>query len=389
MDIITKDTMIDLIENVEGTAVSVYMPTFSAGRRQRENPIRLKNLINEVENQLEELGADEGTIESYLDPLDDLVKDELFWQDQSEGLALFLDANELRIYRLPKRFETLAVVADTFHVTPLVPIYSGNGQFYLLSLDLKHPEIYQGSKFQLKKYEDVDLPESLQNMFDQFYEFHSHLQFHTKTRTPNPDVAAKRRGEYFGQGGDDIDKKAEIRNFFHRLDEELMNFLDGEETPLVLAGVGYLHPLFREANSFPNLMPEGITKDVDPLSPEALHQEAWQIVHKKYQQDVEQALNVYGQLAEEGKNVTTDLAEIVSAAQFQRVNSLFLVESAHVWGRFDPEENEVRLAEEKTPGNLDLLGLAAAQTLKNGGNVIILSQEDIPENAQAAAILRY
>jgi hypothetical protein len=389
MDIITREDILNLINNVEGLAVSIYMPTFPAGRRQQENPIRLKNAIKAVENQLEAMGADEGTIESYLNPLHDLVRDELFWQDQSEGLALFLDSNELRIYRLPERFDELAVAAEAFHVTPLIPVYSGNGQFYLLSLDLKHPEIYQGSKYQLIQYEDADLPESLQNMFDQFYEFHSHLQFHTKTRTPNPDIAGDREGEYFGQGGDDINENAEIRNFFHRLDEALRDFLDGDEVPLVLAGVGYLHPLFREANSNPNLMPDGITKDVDSTDPEQLHEAAWEIVRDQYQQDVDQALNVYGQLADKDKDVTTKLEEIVSAAQYQRVNSLFVAEDAHAWGRFDPDENEVELADEKGPGSQDLLSLAAAQTLKNGGNVILLPREKMPESAQVAAILRY
>jgi hypothetical protein len=389
VDIITKENILDLIDNCEGMAVSIYLPTFDKGRRRRENSIRLKNLVGEVEDKLQSTGTDQQTIAAYLAPLEDLIDNAIFWQDQDKGLALFLDSNALRVYRLPRRFEELVMVGDTFHITPLIPIASGNGQFYLISLDLKHPALYQGSKYQLIRFEDVDLPESLQDMFDKFYEFHSHLQFHTKTRNPNPDLAGNRDGEYFGQGGDDINENAEIRNYFHRLDDELMDFLDGEEIPLVLAGVGYLHPLYQEANTFPNLVEDGITQDVDNLPPEDLHEMAWDRVREKYQKDVEQALGVYHRLAEAEKDVTEDLVEIVKSAQFKRVNSLFIAEDKHVWGNYDVEANEVHVRDEPAAGHQDLIGMAAAQTLKNGGNVLVLPADKVPGDGLAAAILRY
>jgi len=389
MDIISKDTLTSLIESCEGTAVSIYMPTFVSAREARQNPIRLKNLVNEIKNQLTQGNMGPGEIEDYLTPLTGLVDDETFWQDQDEGLALFLDANELRIFRLPKPFEEVAVVGDSFHITPLIPIYKGNGQYFLLSLDQKRPKIYQGSKFRLAQVDELDLPESLQEMFDNFYEFHSHIQFHSKTVNPNPDLAGDRRGMHFGQGGDDIDKNAEIRNYFHRFDAALMDYLDGEDAPMVLAGVGYLHPIFDEVNSYPNKIDEGITKDVDRMPVEELHELSWDIVKDKYQKDVGKALGVYRDLADKDGDTSEDLKAIVSAAHFQRVHTLFVAENQHLWGQFDPEKNDVKIEDEKRPENQDLLSKAAAQTLINGGNVFVISQEQIPGHNKAAAIFRY
>jgi len=389
MDIISKDTLTSLIESCEGTAVSIYMPTFVSAREARQNPIRLKNLVNEIKNQLTQGNMGPGEIEDYLTPLTGLVDDETFWQDQDEGLALFLDANELRIFRLPKPFEEVAVVGDSFHITPLIPIYKGNGQYFLLSLDQKRPKIYQGSKFRLAQVDELDLPESLQEMFDNFYEFHSHIQFHSKTVNPNPDLAGDRRGMHFGQGGDDIDKNAEIRNYFHRFDAALMDYLDGEDAPMVLAGVGYLHPIFDEVNSYPNKIDEGITKDVDRMPVEELHELSWDIVKDKYQKDVGKALGVYRDLADKDGDTSVDLKAIVSAAHFQRVHTLFVAENQHLWGQFDPEKNDVKIEDEKRPENQDLLSKAAAQTLINGGNVFVISQEQIPGHNKAAAIFRY
>lgn len=239
---------------------------------------------------------DDGHLNAYLSPLKDLIDEESFWQEQDEGLALFLDANELTIFHLTEKFKERVVVGDTFYITPLIPLYEGNGEYYLLSLDQQRPKIYQGSKFRLMRVKELDFLNSLQEMFDQYYEFHSHIQFHSKTVNPNPDIAGDRQGMFFGQGGDDVDLKAERRNIFHRFDEALMDYLGGEDVPLVLAGVDFLHPIYKEANTYPNLVDEGITKDVDHMPIEDLHEQTWEIVKHKYQSDVDQALGVYQSL---------------------------------------------------------------------------------------------
>lgn len=52
MDIISKNIVLDLIKGCQGKAVSIYMPTFVSAREARQNPIRLKTLVKEVEGQL-------------------------------------------------------------------------------------------------------------------------------------------------------------------------------------------------------------------------------------------------------------------------------------------------------------------------------------------------
>lgn len=395
METISKDIILDLIEGCEGKAVSLYMPTYKSAREAQQNPIRLKTLLNQAEDQLVKGEMTETEAESYLASARDLIDDEIFWQDQDQGLALFLDANELNIFNLPKQFKERSIVGDTFHITPLIPLYQGNGLFYVLSLDQKKPKIYQGSKFKLMQVEELDLPESLQEMFDEYYEFHHHIQFHGKTREPNPDVPAQtdakgaRQGMFFGQGGDDVDIKEEIKNYFHRFDAELVDFLDSEEVPLVLAGEGYLHPLYKEANTYHKLLEEGITKDVEQMPVEELHQKTWEIVKDQYAKDIDQALGVYHSLKAKNGDTTQKLNMIVSAAHFQRVHTLFIAEDAQIWGKFEKDENHVEIEDERKPGDQDLLSLAAAYTLRYGGNVLVLPEEKIPGESPAAAILRF
>ena len=390
MDIISRTEIIDLIKGCEGLAVTIYMPTYGSGRRKEQGPIRLKNLLKQAANHMSETGLSKGEIKTYLKPIENFLDDEFFWQQQTEGLALFLDANELHLYQLPDPVEESTLIGNLFHITPLIPIYQGNGLFYLLQIDQERPKIMQGSKFHLDEVEEVNLPESLQEMFDSYFEFHSHLSFHTSTSSPNPDSATQRNGMFFSQsGGDDIEKEAEIRNFFHRFDDALMAYLGGQDIPLVLAGADYLHHLYRQANSYPNLLDKGITKKVDQMPVEDLHRLSWEIVKDKFEKDVEQALSAYYQKDTKNGETSTEIEKIVSAAYYQQIHTLFAAEKVHLWGKFKPDENLVLIEEEPSTNNEDLINLAATHTLINGGQVLVVPQEKMPNMAKLAAILRY
>jgi hypothetical protein len=94
-------------------------------------------------------------------------------------------------------------------------------------------------------------------------------------------------------------------------------------------------------------------------------------------------------MQDSGEKTTQNIEKIVSSAYFKRVNTLFIAENVHVWGKFDPEDNKVILEKAQSYENQELLNLAAIHTLLNGGNVLMLKKEKVPGKAEAAAILRY
>ncbi|MBN1137486.1 MAG: hypothetical protein JXM73_12935, partial [Anaerolineae bacterium] len=134
MDILTKQDLQELIEKRDGWRVSIFVPTHRTGRETRQARIRLKNLLAQAEERLAAAGLRAPEIKAQLEPASRLVQDSLFWQRQSDGLAIFLAAETARHYRLPLDFEELVVVADRFYVKPLLPLLSGDGRFYVLAL---------------------------------------------------------------------------------------------------------------------------------------------------------------------------------------------------------------------------------------------------------------
>ena len=390
MDIISRTKLLDIVKHCEGPAVKFYLPTYVAGGRKQQSPIRLNNLYSRAKNSLSETEMGTAEIKSFLKPVQDLIDDEFFWQQQTKGLVLFLDTINFHLFQLPEAVEEGLFIGSQFHITPLIPIYQGNGVYFLLVIDQEQPKLMEGSKFHLVKIDTIQLPESLQEMFDDYYEFHKHLSFHTSTSSPNPDLANQREGQFFGQsGGDDIDKEAEIRNFFHRFDNALMDFLGDKNAPLVLAGTDYLHHLYRQANTYVNLIEKGIDKKVDQMPIDELHQLSWQIVKNKFEKDIEQALDAYYQKESKNGETTTVITKIVPAAYYKQIQTLYAAENQHIWGKFTPEENLVHLDEEPSIINEDLINFAATHTLINGGQVLLINPNKMPHKAKSAALLRY
>jgi hypothetical protein len=156
----------------------------------------------------------------------------------------------------------------------------------------------------------------------------------------------------------------------------------------VLAGVEYLFPLYKEANSYPHLVEEGIPGNPEEQSLEELHAQAWPLVQPFFMQAQEKATAQYGQLAGTGQ-ATADVKEAVLAAHHGRVDVLFVAIGVQVWGSVDPSTGTVKVHQDPEPGDQDLLDLAAIQTILNGGTVYASEPEQVPEGAPLAAVFRY
>ncbi len=101
-------------------------------------------------------------------------------------------------------------------------------------------------------------------------------------------------------------------------------------------------------------------------------------------------MDLFQQLAGEGTGkASSDLKEIVSAAYYQRVDSLFVPLGQQIWGEFDPDTMGVDLHPEPEPDDEDMLDFVAIHTLLNGGTVYVVEPEKMPDSIPAAAIFRY
>ena len=104
MDVLNKTELEQLMLNKQQNCVSIYLPTHQTGAEIQQDPIRLKNQLKEAEILLSAQGVSTRGVQTMLEPASTLLQDSGFWQHQSDGLAIFLSSNGVRLFRLPLNF---------------------------------------------------------------------------------------------------------------------------------------------------------------------------------------------------------------------------------------------------------------------------------------------
>jgi hypothetical protein len=378
MELFIVDDLRLLMEKQEEWCVSLFMPTHKVTPLAQENQIRFKNLFKEAEEKLATLGAD-----LPLDRARRLLDDKPFWHQQSNGMALFIANDFFRTYRLPIAFEELVVVTDRFHVKPVLPLLTGDGRFYVLALSQNDVRLLQCSRYSVS---EVDLGTTSQSLAEalKLDEPEKVLQFHTRTAS----VAGKRGAMFHGHGVGHDDAKDRILRFFQQLDRGLRRLLGNEQTPMVVAAVEYLVPIFKQAASYPFFLDHLRVGNPEGMPMQELHAKAMEIVGPHFEQEIRDQTARYESLALGGKT-SNDMDDIVKAACHGRVDVLFVAVGVQCWGSFDTASEEVKRFPHGRNGGYDLLDYAATQTLMNSGTVYAFPREQMPHEAPVAAIYRY
>ena len=289
MDRFSKEELKDLLAPPGEPCVSLYLPTNRAPVEGRQDLIRFKNLIRDTEERLVQSGLRGGEAKEFLAPLQRLLEDVSFWQYRGDGLAVFLSRDMLRPYRLPVRFEELVVVGRRFHLKPMIPFLTEDAGFYVLALSQNEIRLLRGNRYGAWEVELEHIPTSLAEALN-YDDPERQFQFHSKGASGG---GGKRYARFFAHGVGLDDSKDDIRRYFHQIDKGLQEVLQAQSVPLILAGVEYLFSIYREVNSYNNLLEEGITGSPETLSPEELHTRAWKVVQPRLLKAREDAISQY------------------------------------------------------------------------------------------------
>lgn len=376
MDLITTADLQRLSQGGEGPLTSIYLPMQRKGPETRQNPLVLKSALKQAGDELEDLQMRRPDIEAYLKPATSLLDDNPYWQHQEDGLALFLDREGMHGYRIPESFDELVVVGERFHLKPLLPVLSADQEFYVLALSHNQVRLLRGTRWQVSELELEDVPTSLAEALwyrDPEPRLHSHT-------TSRGSTALTFHGHGLGEESSD----EELRQFFRQVDGGVRSLITDPRAPVVLAGVGYLHPVYRSISDL-EVMEKGIEGNPDEIPAGKLHQMAWDIVSGRQADHLARAAEQIAAADEEYAAWTVE--EIVSAAAQGRVEILFVPRRSQPWGRFDPETFAVTTGDGEAA--VDLYDLAAVRTWSTGGDVFVVEPEDVPGEGEVAALLRY
>jgi hypothetical protein len=380
------DDLRALAERRQWPCVSLYLPTHRAGRKEtQEDPIRLKNAVAEARERLAEAGYPKDSITTLLEPASRLVTSRDFWLHRADGLALFLAPEFFQFYRVPLKLQDEVVVADHFAVKQLIPLFSEDGRFYVLALSQKRIRFFEATRSSIQ---ERVLPDMLRSIADlkQYDEAQEQLQSHTLGSAG----AAGTSIIFHGQGAiaDKAIYKADVRGYVNIVCKRLEKYLDGQTAPLIVAAVEYEQSFYRQANSYHNLMEEGIVGNPDGLGDEQIHRAGWEIVEPHFGEARHISLKHFADLSNTDK-ATDKLEEILPAACHGRVRTLFIQTQTRTWGKFDAAKSSIEIHDSPAQDDVDLIDLATVCVLQNKGMIYALPRDQMPTDAFQAAIFRY
>lgn len=372
-----------LAEESGQTCISVYIPTHRGGQEvlQDKDKLKFKTQIQAIENQLKEKGKSADAIKKLLAPAYKLIDDDEFWRHQSDGLAVFIAEDFFQYYTLNIAFGTFNVINKRFYLVPLLPLLNNNHPFYILNMSGKNIQFFEADTYNIseinledfgvEKLSEVIKPESPENQLQQHSGYGNSQSALTHGHGEGKDV-----------------KHRLLKNYLTKLDNVLVDIMNSNKAPLVLAGVDDLRGHFREVSKYPMIYPEPISGNHDRTSTAELHKLALQLLKDHFEKEQVEQKNKFQNLAGTGK-AETEIHSIVKNSVSGLIDQLFVTNSQPVWGHYDSQNHEVEIGDSPANSHEDLLNFAAVQTVLKGGNAYLLEKNEMPaENTSAAAIYR-
>lgn len=366
------------------TAVSIFMPTHAAGKEVRQDPIRLKNLLADARTKLVSGGMPEADADSLLEPATAFLEDRDFWQHQTGGLALFIDEKQTDEYRVPLAFEESVIVGGQFHLRPLLPVLAADGHFSVLTLTAEEATLFNASRYELVEDATADLPsrESVEN------DYENPVQASPPAR-PNVGTANIPNAQVYGDSPPDF-RKARLQEFVADVAKATGNVLSATPRPLVLVADAEVGGHFQQVSSLGPLLAGVVEINANAVDTSDLHSLAYPKVQKRLDSGRMDALNRASEhLGREDSTATSHIREIVRASHQGRISTLLLHDGEPVWGHYESETDAFQTGSNFESSGEDLLGIAAMKTLEHGGEVHVMSSDELPPETEAVALLRY
>ncbi|WP_020661536.1 hypothetical protein [Amycolatopsis benzoatilytica] len=363
MDSFSQQDLDTLLQQQGSPSVSLYLPTHRTDPETQQDSLELSNAIRRAQAELLRAGVRRPAAQDILQPAHVLVEDERFWRDRRDGLAVFLRAGWWRAYRVRLSFPGLVVVADRFHVYPLLPLLSGDASFFVLALSENEAHLYRGCRSGMDEVEVPGLPEGVADALrydDTVQQRGQHL---------GGKVGAKAGAVMHGKGIGGELQKERLDRYLQAVSHAVDAVLAQQNCPLVLAGVGHIRAAYREITRYSHVLEAGIAGSPDRVPPAQLHPHAWTLAEPVANRGRDDAAARYAKLAGTGL-ASDDVRDVVAAAEAGRVEALFVPD---------------------TPPGPDGDGLesAAVRTLRTDGTVYAVPSADIPGHGPVAAVFRY
>jgi hypothetical protein len=319
-----------------------------------------------------------------LAPFHALAGDRDFWNHTLDGLAVLAASDLFKVYRLQRPVAELAIVADSFHIKPLLRILQSSDRYQILGLNRHAMRLFEGNRDALDEVEPATgVPRTIADVAaHESGEPERTTRAYGATATP---ASTTRHGTNVKEDA----TAHETERFFRAVDRAVMDHHSQPSgLPLLLAALPEHHHLFRAVSHNRLLASEAIDIHPDDLSLDALRERAWQLIQPHYLERLRRLVEAYGTATSRGLG-TDDIPQAAKAAIAGRIATLLIEADRQIPGTLDATTGAIKLGELANPEVDDLLDDLGERVLETGGEVVVVPSGRMPTQTGIAATYRF
>ncbi|MBC2889247.1 baeRF8 domain-containing protein [Gordonibacter massiliensis (ex Traore et al. 2017)] len=374
-----------LFEHAEPPLVSLYLPTHGRAGAE-EDRIEFKNLVEEARGKLaQEFEHREHTgLDARLDEVATRFE-ELASPASGGSLAVLASNDRTYIYQPGYEVGPLAFVGERFYARPLLRNFQFGSRYFLLGLSADRFALVRGDFGSLERVElPADVLDEFSEEFPLVYDGHEGALDYSSLENHLP--------PYHGWKSRNDVRKEEAGKFFQHVNKAVTDYLATETgLPVILVSLPEHQTAFRRISTVPNLLDEGVEKDIGGIDAPELLDAAKAVIEHAREARADALLEKLGDAEPHGGG-STDLSAIGLALVERKVRALFAAEGAYIPGGFDEATGEVSLFEREPHGRFqgpELADAFARAALAQDAEVFELPAEKIPGDTGMAALYRY
>lgn len=354
-----------MVQQMSGyPSLTITLPTHRTRPDNQQDPIRVKNLVNQAQEQLlQEFSKRE--LAPLLDRLEKLTN-AIEYNYALDGLVLFVNKDFDAKFYLPFSVPERIVVADNFLTRDLVFAMNRMRRYWVLLLSEQPTRLFEG-------FHDT-LVEVTEGGFPMIHEGPGGAQ-------PLPGGFGKKVSAH---------RDERHRQFFRSVDEALKPFLADDPLPMGVVGVDRYLAFWDEVSAHKEFIRARLLGSYDHMTPHELGQTIWPQVQQALAEREERELGELAQWANQQRVIST-LGEVWRSANLGRGKTLYVETDYHEPGRLD--ETGMLLLPTDDPNAPGVMPDAVDETiemvLSKGGEVVCVDNGKLAQFGRIALVLRY
>lgn len=384
MVIISKSEFTELANFKSDCSITVYLPTHRAGVavNEQQDLLAFKNALQQIKKNLQAKGLGSTDIDRITRPGYNLLTHETFWYEQSDGLGIFMADGFFKTIKLPSSVKDEIMINTSFYISPLVPLVENGDHFFLLVFSRQFTQFFRGNPYSMEEIKVEGLPTGIDDVIH-FEEKGGKQLFRGGGNATGSGVS------FHGHTPGTADKEVYIAQYLKEVDNTLWTeVLSKEHAPLVLAAVDYMATIYKQISQYRNICSRVLIGNYELEDTNSLFRKAQEVVIPYFRESQRQALKTYYDQSATGLTSTSP-DEIIPASHYGRISDLFVMKDAHIWGRFDENDNVLVIHDERDEEDDCLINKAIVKTVANGGAVHVLEPDRMPDGNKITAFMRY